>query len=181
VTDGVGQTRRVNMRHPVNTFRPVYALGTTVDRVPSKRPIPSLRRTRSRKSWLRAGASSVIARIQTCSCRHGTGIQEARGATPRVQVTLRAIRLLSRNSFDTPKSWPDAQGRTSWLVRFLDYLKARGRLQDLAFMSFEHYPYDGGETPWKNLYEEPRLIEHTCRCGAMMAYHREFLCSIQKP
>jgi F5/8 type C domain len=58
------------------------------------------------------------------------------------------------------KSWPDAQGRTSWLGRFLDYLKARGRLQDLAFMSFEHYPYDGCETPWKNLFEEPRLIEH---------------------
>jgi hypothetical protein len=35
VTDGVGQTRRVNISHPVNTFRPVYALGTTVDRVPS--------------------------------------------------------------------------------------------------------------------------------------------------
>jgi F5/8 type C domain-containing protein len=58
------------------------------------------------------------------------------------------------------KSWPDAQGRTSWLGRFLDYLKTHGRLQDLAFMSFEHYPYDGCETPWTKLYEEPRLIEH---------------------
>lgn len=27
-------------------------------------------------------------------------------------------------------------------------------------MSFEHYPYDGCETPWKNLYEEPQLITH---------------------
>ena len=25
-------------------------------------------------------------------------------------------------------------------------------------MSFEHYPYDGCETPWKNLYQEPQLI-----------------------
>jgi len=58
------------------------------------------------------------------------------------------------------KVWPDAQGRTSWLGRFLDYLKVHGRLQDLAFMSFEHYPYDGCETPWKNLYQEPELIEH---------------------
>jgi hypothetical protein len=58
------------------------------------------------------------------------------------------------------KVWPDAQGRTSWLGRFLDYLKSHGRLQDFAFMSFEHYPYDGCETPWKNLYEEPKLIEH---------------------
>ncbi len=58
------------------------------------------------------------------------------------------------------KVWPDAQGRTSWLGRFLDYLKAHGRMQDLAFMSFEHYPYDGCETPWADLYSEPELIEH---------------------
>ncbi len=58
------------------------------------------------------------------------------------------------------KVWPDAQGRTSWLERFLDYLKAHGRMQDLAFMSFEHYPYDGCETPWENLYQEPELITH---------------------
>jgi hypothetical protein len=58
------------------------------------------------------------------------------------------------------KVWPDASGHTSWLGRFLDYLKAHDRMQDLAFMSFEHYPYDGCETPWKNLYQEPELITH---------------------
>jgi hypothetical protein len=58
------------------------------------------------------------------------------------------------------KVWPDARGRTSWLGRFLDYLRVHKRLQDLAFMSFEHYPYDGCETPWKNLYQEPELITH---------------------
>ena len=58
------------------------------------------------------------------------------------------------------KAWPDAQGRTSWFGRFLHYLKAHGRLSDLAFMSFEHYPYDGCETPWKNLYQEPQLLTH---------------------
>ena len=58
------------------------------------------------------------------------------------------------------KTWSDAQGRTSWLGRFLDYLRAHDRLQDLAFMSFEHYPYDGCETPWENLYQEPELITH---------------------
>ena len=58
------------------------------------------------------------------------------------------------------KVWPDAQGRTSWFGRFLDYLKAHGRVQDLAFMSFEHYPYEGCETPWENLYQEPKLITH---------------------
>jgi hypothetical protein len=58
------------------------------------------------------------------------------------------------------KAWPDKQGRTSWFTRFLDYLKAHGRLQDLAFMSFEHYPYDGCDTPWQRLYDEPQLITH---------------------
>jgi len=58
------------------------------------------------------------------------------------------------------KVWPDAQGRDSWFGRFLDYLKAHERLSDFAFMSFEHYPYDGCETPWKNLYQEPQLISH---------------------
>ena len=36
--------------------------------------------------------------------------------------------------------WPDAQGRSSWLGRFIAYFKTHNRLQDLAFMSFEHYP-----------------------------------------
>jgi hypothetical protein len=58
------------------------------------------------------------------------------------------------------KVWPNAQGGNSWLGRFVNYLKAHDRLQDLAFMSFEHYPYDGCETPWKNLYQEPELITH---------------------
>ena len=58
------------------------------------------------------------------------------------------------------KTWRNAEGRNSWFKRFLAYLKARGRLGDLSFMSFEHYPYDGCETPWENLYREPQLITH---------------------
>ena len=58
------------------------------------------------------------------------------------------------------KAWKDARGRDSWFGRFLDYLKAHQRLSDFAFMSFEHYPYDGCETPWENLYQEPQLITH---------------------
>jgi hypothetical protein len=58
------------------------------------------------------------------------------------------------------KVWRDAKGRNSWFGRFLDYLKAHGRLDDLTFMSFEHYPYDGCDTPWKNLYQEPQLLTH---------------------
>ena len=54
--------------------------------------------------------------------------------------------------------WPDAQGRTSWLGRFLDYLKERGRLSDLAFFSFEHYPLEPCKISWSTLYDEPRLV-----------------------
>src|SRR5690242_18071897 len=53
--------------------------------------------------------------------------------------------------------WPDAQGRTSWFGRFLDYLKARGRIQALTFVSFEHYPFDPCSVNWADLYREPEL------------------------
>ena len=56
--------------------------------------------------------------------------------------------------------WPDAQGRTSWLGRFVDYLKAHGRIEDFAFMSFEHYPFTPCEITWSDLYREPRLMSH---------------------
>jgi len=58
--------------------------------------------------------------------------------------------------------WVDDQGRTSWMARFVDYLKAHGHLQDLAFMSFEHYPLDNGSGPdeWDTLYFEPGIMKH---------------------
>ena len=56
--------------------------------------------------------------------------------------------------------WPDAHGKTSWLGRFIDYLKAHGRLGDLAFMSFEHYPFEPCKIQWSHLYDEPALIGH---------------------
>jgi hypothetical protein len=60
--------------------------------------------------------------------------------------------------------WPDSQGRTSWLRRFINYLKSHGHLQDLAFMSFEHYPFmvNGGTPPhdWDSLYLEPGIMKH---------------------
>jgi len=56
--------------------------------------------------------------------------------------------------------WPDAQGRTSWLGRFIAYLKAHGRLGDLAFVSFEHYPFEPCKIQWSSLYEEPKLISN---------------------
>ncbi len=56
--------------------------------------------------------------------------------------------------------WPDAQGRTSWMGRFLDYLKTHGRISDLAFVSFEHYPFEPCDITWKTLYTEPHVMKH---------------------
>lgn len=61
---------------------------------------------------------------------------------------------------DDIQVWPDAQGRTSWLGRFIDYLKAHGRLGDFTFLSFEHYPYEPCKVQWSSLYDEPSLISH---------------------
>lgn len=58
------------------------------------------------------------------------------------------------------KIWPDKRGRTSWLGRFLDYLKSHDRISDLAFMSFEHYPFEPCATTWNDLYREPELVSH---------------------
>jgi hypothetical protein len=57
--------------------------------------------------------------------------------------------------------WPDARGRVSWMGRFVDYLKTHGRIADLAFVSFEHYPYEPCAVTWKSLYREPQLMKHT--------------------
>jgi hypothetical protein len=56
--------------------------------------------------------------------------------------------------------WPDAQGRTSWMGRFIAYLKDHGHLTDLQFVSFEHYPFEPCEITWKSLYDEPRRMKH---------------------
>jgi hypothetical protein len=57
--------------------------------------------------------------------------------------------------------WPGATGKVSWLGRFLDYLKAHGRLNDFTFFSFEHYPYqDKPSYSWADLYPEPEYVHH---------------------
>jgi len=59
--------------------------------------------------------------------------------------------------------WPDANGKTSWLGRFLDYLKAHGRMDDLAFFSFEHYPVEPCKVTWTSLYDEASLVTNILR------------------
>jgi hypothetical protein len=56
--------------------------------------------------------------------------------------------------------WPDAQGRRSWMGRFVTYLRTHGRLSDLSFVSFEHYPFEPCTITWKALYQEPKLMKH---------------------
>jgi hypothetical protein len=58
------------------------------------------------------------------------------------------------------EAWPDANGRVSWTARFIDYLRAHGHLQDLAFFSFEHYPLEPCKNSWGALYDEPALVSH---------------------
>jgi hypothetical protein len=57
--------------------------------------------------------------------------------------------------------WPDVRGRTSWMGRFVSYLKTHGYISDLAFVSFEHYPFEQPcSITWKSLYTEPQTMKH---------------------
>ena len=64
-------------------------------------------------------------------------------------------------TFGDVEVWPDANGKVSWIGRFVDYLKAHGRLNDFTFFSFEHYPYqDRPSYSWADLYPEPGYVSH---------------------
>jgi len=61
------------------------------------------------------------------------------------------------------KVWPDGNGKTSWLGRFMDYLRSHNRLNDLTFVSFEHYPIPPCDVNWSDLYREPEWTRNILR------------------
>ncbi len=91
---------------------------------------------------------------------YGTLYLQWATALHRLDPTLKLGGPSFQGSTEDIQVWPDANGKVSWTGRFLDYLKQHGRIKDLAFFSFEHYPYDGCRIPWGSLYDEPQLIHH---------------------
>jgi hypothetical protein len=76
-----------------------------------------------------------------------------------VDPTLQLGGPVFQGSNGDVQTWPDAYGNVSWLNRFLNYLSAHGALGELAFMSFEHYPFGGCSTNYeRNLLAEPALV-----------------------
>lgn len=59
--------------------------------------------------------------------------------------------------------WPDANGKVSWFGRFLDYLKSHNGLDQLAFMSYEHYPVEPCKVTWSSLYDEADVVSNMVR------------------
>ena len=59
-------------------------------------------------------------------------------------------------------SWADANGRASFLGRFVAYLKAHDDLQDFTFFSFEHYPCMGTGLckDWSSLDMEAEFVDN---------------------
>jgi hypothetical protein len=87
-------------------------------------------------------------------------------ALHRVDPRLRLGGPVFEGVNDDIKVWRDANGKTSWLGRFIGYLKAHNRLNDLSFVSFEHYPIPPCDVNWTDLYREPewtRNVLHAWR------------------
>ena len=68
-----------------------------------------------------------------------------------------------QSEVDGWNSIPDNYGKTSWMGRFLSYLKSRKRMGDFGFFSFEWYPFDDlcEENPPQQLVRHPALVAET--------------------
>ena len=67
------------------------------------------------------------------------------------------------------QTWRDAGGNASWLQRFIAYLSAHGRLSDLAFMSFEWYPF----SPCTNGFPENALLQQPSLASSIIKTWRK--------
>ena len=82
-------------------------------------------------------------------------------ALHRVDPALKLGGPSFQTAVDGWLAWPDARGNSSWLNRFLGYLKARGHSADFAFFSFEWYPFDNVcGPPAPQLASEPGMLEN---------------------
>jgi hypothetical protein len=81
-------------------------------------------------------------------------------AMHRVDKTLKLGGPSFEGVIQDVQVWPDSEGRTSWLGRFFDYLRAHNAIGEFSFFSFEHYPYESCNTSWNDLYHEPENIAH---------------------
>lgn len=61
-----------------------------------------------------------------------------------------------QSTIDRTPTWPDTNGRSSWIGRFVDSMRAHGRLGDFNFFSFEWYPFDNLCVP-----ADPQIVRHS--------------------
>lgn len=63
-------------------------------------------------------------------------------ALHRVDSTIALGGPSFQDAVALPAAWPDTAADRSWMRRFLNVLRARHRMRDFAFFSFEWYAYD---------------------------------------
>jgi len=85
-------------------------------------------------------------------------------AIHRVRPDLKLGGPCFQSTLSDAVAWPDSSGDTSWLRRFLHYLRAANRLGDLRFFSMEWYPFDDlTRPPYKQLRKAPKLLGDVMR------------------